>query len=212
MLDGDNAPCLLRESARGRDQVEKAALSNPRVGPGPHDLSHHRDGLRSGFVHENGNVRAAHKASILQPLLDQLLRFIDRQLGNVNIVDQGKIDVSGATDTRFAGKIGHSEHTDLDQIANAQLYTGIGKETGRLGCSGFLRRCRQCLSRERCLGEKTEAAQNHKRQVRTSKKEAPIPPHHTKTPESICGSSLAHTTQSDRPRALGFTDPGTIAR
>ncbi len=196
MLDGDNAACLLTESSRRRDQVEKAALADRRVGPGAIDLSHHRDGLRSGFVHENGNVRAADKASILQPLLDQLLRFVDRQVGNVNIVDQGKIGVSGATDACFGGEFGHSKHTDLDQIANAQLYIGIGKETGRFGRSSFWRWCRRRrLSRDRRLGEKTEAAQNRKRHVRTSKKEAPIPPRHTKTPESICASSLAHTTQ-----------------
>src|SRR5450756_646627 len=98
MLDGHVAARLVGESSRRRDQVEKAALTNRRVGPGTTDLSRHRDALRGGFAHENGNVRAADKASILQPLLDQLLRFIGRQVGNVNIVNQGKVDVSGTTD------------------------------------------------------------------------------------------------------------------
>src|ERR1035437_5731012 len=132
MLDGDKAARLLSESSRRRDQVEKPALPNRRVGPWVIDLSDQRDGLRGGFVDENRNVRAADKASILQPLLDQPLRFIRRQAGDMNIVNQGKVNVSGTTDARLGRKIRHSEHTDLDQIADAQLDIGISKQTGRL--------------------------------------------------------------------------------
>ena len=120
-----------------RNQIEKTALANRRVGPGTIDLSHHRDGLRGGLVHENGNVRAADKASIFQPLLDQLLRFIGSQAGNVNIVDQGKVDVSGTADARLEREFGHSEHIDLDQIADAQLHIGIREQTRRIGAKLF---------------------------------------------------------------------------
>ncbi len=160
MVDGDVAARLLGESSRRRDQVEKSALANRRVGPGMIDFSHHRDGLRGGFVHENGDVRAADKASILQPLLDQLLRFIGGQVGDVNIINQRKINISGAADARLGGEIGHSEHTDFDQIADAQLHIGIGQETGRLRVQRFRAQVRlRRIPRGRCLGQKMEAAQ-----------------------------------------------------
>ena len=69
VLDGHVAARLVGEPPRRRDQVEKAAIANRWIGPGTAYLSYYRDGLRGGFVHENGNVRAADKASILQPLL-----------------------------------------------------------------------------------------------------------------------------------------------
>ncbi len=184
MLDGDNAACLFGESSGRRNQIEKTALANRRVGPGTIDLSHHRDGLRGGLVHENGNVRAADKASIFQPLLDQRLCFIGSQAGNVNIVDQRKVDVSGTTDARLEREFGHSEHINLDQIADAQLHIGISQQTSGLGRSCFVgRRGLRRLPRGRCLRQKVEAAQSNKKHARAPQKGATIPPGHTKTPE-----------------------------
>ena len=101
MLDGHVAARLIRQSSRQRDYVEKAPLSNRGVRPGAGHLSQHRDGLRCGFGYENGNVRASDEASILQPLLDQTLSFLRRQVCDVNIINQWKIKISRIVDASF---------------------------------------------------------------------------------------------------------------
>ena len=53
------------------------------------------------------------------------LRFIRCQPRDVNIVNQWEVDVSGTADAGLGREIRHSEHTDLDEIADAQLYIGI---------------------------------------------------------------------------------------
>ena len=208
MLDGDNAACLLGESSRRGDQVEEPALANRRVSSGATDLSHHRDSLRGRFVHENGNVRATDKASVLQPLLDQFLRFVSRQVGNVNIVNQRQVDVSGTGDARLGREIGHSEHSDLDQIADAQLHIGIGQQTRRLGRSGLARRCGlRRVRRGRCLGQKVEAARTDYKHVQASQKETAIPPGHTKTPGFTRASSLTHANSVKSAQSALFRSP-----
>jgi hypothetical protein len=55
-----------------------------------------------------------HKASVLEPLLNQLLGFIGSQVGNVNIIDQRKVNVSRTTDSRLGSEIGHSVNGNID--------------------------------------------------------------------------------------------------
>src|SRR5450631_4735 len=206
MLDGHVAARFVAQSSRSGDQVEKVALTNRRVGPWVIDLSHQSDRLRGGLVHENGNVRAANKTSVLQPLLDQCLRFIGCQVRNVNIVNQGKVDVSGTTDARLGGEIGYSEHRDLDQIADAQLDIGTSKQTRRLRRNGLAgKRGLGRLPSDRCLGQKVEAAHTNNRHVQAQQEEAAIPPGHTWTPGFMRAASLTHATQQNRRRALRLT-------
>src|ERR1700723_4090542 len=88
MNDGDHAACLVAKSARRRDHVKKRPIARDRVWTGMSHLSDHGDSLRLGLLDEDRNVRATHKSSILEPLLNPSLRFTTCQVGHVNMGDQ----------------------------------------------------------------------------------------------------------------------------
>ena len=95
MFDGHVASRFVGESSRRRDQVEKVAIANRREGTAGWLLTSPKTVMAceadSSTKIETCGPRT--KASILQPLLDQLLRFIASQVGDINIVNQGQVDV-----------------------------------------------------------------------------------------------------------------------
>src|SRR5271157_1763443 len=125
MLDRNVVARLVGQPSRRRDDIEKAAITNRRIGTRTSHLSKHRDSLRCRFIYENGDVRTVDKAPILKSLFDQHLCFVSGQPRDMNIVNQWEVYVSGPTNAGLRQEVRHSEHTDFDEIADAQFYIGI---------------------------------------------------------------------------------------
>ena len=117
-------------------------------------LSHHVDGLRGRLVDEDADVRIADEASVFKSFLDQFLRFIHRQIGDVHVVDQRKVHISAISDTYLGVEIGNSVNAELNQIAGAELGSGTSDGTRRLWGRRVLRGLqRRSISRDRRLGQ-----------------------------------------------------------
>src|SRR5580693_1014134 len=100
-LDSYVSTGLISQSSCRRDQVEKAALANRRVGAWTIDFADQRDRLRCRFINENGDMGTTHEASILQSFLNHVLRFVGGQIRDMHVVNQRKVDISRTTDACF---------------------------------------------------------------------------------------------------------------
>jgi hypothetical protein len=60
------------------------------------------------------------KSSVVQPLLDQGLRFFHGQVSDVYVIDERKINIAGIADSCFGRKLGDVVYAHLNQIACAQ--------------------------------------------------------------------------------------------
>ncbi len=67
-------------------------------------------------------MRTANKAAIGQPLLNQGLRFLQRQSFHVDVVDERQIDVAGIADARLRGQFRHVVDAHFDQIAGPEFH------------------------------------------------------------------------------------------
>ena len=87
-------------------------------------------------------MRTADKAPIFQPLLDQSLCLFHREVADMHVVNQWKVNVARIADSCFGGQLRHVIDAHLEQIAGAQpqqrrdLITGGGK---RVSCRAALR-------------------------------------------------------------------------
>ena len=92
--DGDLPRGRGRESARLGNDFVQFVIRCVRIDTRLCYFSDHRHALRRGFIHEDRHMRAADESAILKPFLDDRLSFFLRQTVDMDIVDQGKINVA----------------------------------------------------------------------------------------------------------------------
>jgi hypothetical protein len=76
-------------------------------------------------MHEKLNVRSLYVSTLLEALLDDALGLIHGQAINVNIVNQGKVNVSGAADASLGVHFGDVIDADFDQVSGAKAHGGV---------------------------------------------------------------------------------------
>ena len=65
-------------------------------------------------------MRVADESALVEPLLDYRLRFLLRQAPNMNVVDEGKVQISGITHPCLRAQLGNVVNIHVDQIAGTQ--------------------------------------------------------------------------------------------
>ena len=157
-VDGEHLLGAIRQDAGDRDgralgDVGKAAgpddglvdrqgrLGWQRDGSGILHRAIHRDGARGIILHRNGDLRGPQETPFAVGVLDDLLGFVDRATGHVDITHEIQVDVAPGVDARNDGQIGLTVHHDaqairvgepVDEIAlGVGLVLGLGRGLGR---------------------------------------------------------------------------------
>jgi len=65
------------------------------------------------------------ESTLVKPFLDRGFGFVDRQASYMNVINQGKVNVSGAADPRLRTQFRHIVNADFEEITVAQAKRGI---------------------------------------------------------------------------------------
>src|SRR5580765_4381248 len=96
-------------------------IADIRIDPRFPDFAEYCHTLRHRLVDKDGNVSAANEPAIFQALFDQFLCFFLGQSLNVNVIDQGQVNVARVAYPDLAGEFRHVVDAYLNQIAWAKL-------------------------------------------------------------------------------------------
>ena len=121
------------KTAGGGNDVKQSRLANHRIDPGFRHLAQQAYALGSGLIDVQSHVWILYEPAVRKPLFDQGLSFFDGEAGQMDVVDEWKVDVAAGAQPAFGGQFRHVVDIHFNQIAGTQPW----------GRSGFV-----C-----CLGE-----------------------------------------------------------